>query len=506
LTNLSVSSRFAVSALANLLRAGLAFITTVIIARVFGPEMYGDYAFLMGTFVATMGLLTLGTASAFQTFMSQKERGKIFVISYAGWQLLQILLVVLVIGIILPEEWLNQIWLGHERGTVLVAGAAVFMQQRAWRTMIQIGESKRLTQRVQMLSMAIAVVHFVLVVGFWTGGMLSIRLVFGLILAEHLIFLFVAYKVLFVSKLEGESFDGRSVLLEYVKYCSPLILYSIVGFGYEFADRWMLQNFGGSKQQGLYEVGVRFGMVSLLITASLINVFWKEIAEAKEKENLELMQKLYRKASRFLFWIGAVLAGFLIPWCEEIIRFMLGPSYAEGSLVLAIMLIVSAFGSLSQINGSMLLALGKTKAHFAFGSIFMGVSIPCSYFILASKDAYLPGLQLGSIGLAAKMLVFVILHANIVSRWISRDYGWKFDWAYQVIALGGALGLGWLSFELVEALNSYISVNLFFKGGLTLLLYGGVMGMMTWQMPWIAGTSRQDIKSYYFRFINLRFL
>ena len=506
MTDLSVSSRFAVSVLANLLRAGLAFVTTVIIARAFGPEMYGDYAFLIGSFVATMSLLNLGTSNAFQTFMSQKERGKIFVISYAGWQLLQILLVVLVIGIILPEVWLSQIWLGHERSMVLLAGAAVFMQQPAWRTMIQIGESKRLTQRVQVLSAAIAVVHFVLVIGFWIGGMLSIRVVFGLILAEYSIFLFVAYKVLFVSKLEEESFDGRSILHEYVKYCSPLILYSIMGFGYEFADRWMLQNFGGSKQQGLYEIGYRIGMFSLLITASLLNIFWKEIAEAKEKENLELMQKLYRKASRFLFWLGAVLAGFLIPWCEEIILLMLGPSYSEGSLVLGIMLLVSAFTSLSQINGSMMLALGKTKAHFAFGSIFMGVSIPCSYFILASKDAYLPGLQLGAIGLATKLLVLVILHANIVSRWISRDHGWKFDWTYQVIVLGGALGLGWLSFELIEALSSYLSVNLFFKGGLMLLLYGGVVGVMTWQMPWVAGTSRQGIKSYYFRFINLRFL
>jgi hypothetical protein len=157
---------------------------------------------------------------------------------------------------------------------------------------------------------------------------------------------------------------------------------------------------------------------------------------------------------------------------------------------------------LAQINGSILLASGKTKAHFAFGSIYMGVSIPCSYFLLASKDAYLPGLQMGSLGLAVKMLVFVILHVNVVSWWISRDHGWQFDWTYQVIALGGALGLGWLSFELI----SFFPISLFFKGGLTLLLYCGFMGIMIWQVPWIAGTSRQDIKSYYFRFIKLRFL
>jgi O-antigen/teichoic acid export membrane protein len=265
----------------------------------------------------------------------------------------------------------------------------------------------------------------------------------------------------------------------------------------------MLQNFGGSKQQGLYEIGYRLGAFSLLITASLLHIFWKEIAEAKEQNNLELTQKLYCKASRFLFLLGAIVSGFLIPWSEEIVWLMLGPSYAEGAPILVIMLIFSAFASVAQINGSMLLASGKTKAHLAFGSIFMVISIPCSYFILASKNAFFPGLQLGSLGLAFKMLVFLIVHVNVVSWWISRDYGWKFDWAYQVVALGCSLGLGWLSFACVESLQIVASSNLFLGGGLALLLYFGFVGTMIWWMPWVAGTSRQEIKSYVFRIFRL---
>jgi O-antigen/teichoic acid export membrane protein len=458
---------------------------------------------LLGSFVAAMSLMDMGTSNAFQTFMSQKERGKMFVLSYAGWQSLQILLGLLVVGIILPEEWLNRIWLGHERGLVLLALAAVFMQRQAWRTMIQIGESKRLTYKVQILNVSIAVVYLLLVVGLWLGGMLSVRLAFGLILVEYIVFLIVACKVLSVFKLEGESLKGRSMLREYARYCSPLILYSIIGFGYEFADRWMLQNFSGSKQQGLYEVGYRFGAVSLLITASLLHIFWKEIAEAKEKGNLDLMQKLYSKASRFLFSLGAILAGLFFPWSEDIIRLSLGSSYVGGSSVLVLMLIFSAFASLAQINGSMLLASGKSKAHVVFGIIFMGISIPCSYFILASEDAYLPGLQLGSLGLAVKMLVFLILHVNVVSWWISRDHGWKFDWIYQVIALGGALGFGWLSFQCVENLSLLVSINLFFQAGLMLLLYCGFVGMMMWWMPWVAGVSRQEVKNFMFKVFKL---
>ena len=502
----SITSRFTVSVLANILRGGLVFITIIIIARVLGPADYGDYAFLLGSFVAIKGLLNMGVSSAFQTFISQKARGKMFVASYVAWQLAQFLLVIIIVSIILPDGWLDKIWLGHERNLVLLAFGAVFMQQQAWQTLVQIGESKRLTHRVQVLNIAIAGAHFLLVIGFWMGGLLSVHLVFGLTLFEYLVSLAVAYKVLSVSSLEGEPFDGRSVLAEYAEYCTPLILYSILGFGYQFADRWMLQNFGGAIEQGLYEVGFRFGAVSLLITASLLNIFWKEIAEAKENENWELMQKLYRKVSRFLFTVGAVLTGFLVPWSEEIIRIMLGASYMSGAPVLAIMLVHAVFNSVAQVNGSMLLASSKTGTHLILGSILMAISIPMAYFFLAPQDAWLPGLGLGSMGMALKMILFVVLYVNVISWWIARSHGWKFYWAYQVVALGGALSLGWLSFELVDILNGFLQMNLFFKSGLTFLIYCGFAGAMIWRMPWVAGASRQEIKAFTAQFFKLSWI
>ena len=499
MSNRSISSRFLVSALANFLRGGLSFITTIIIARDFGPKEYGDYAFLLGTFVGVMSLLDLGTSSAFQTFVSQKERGKMFLLSYAGWQLLQVLLALLFIGLIIPDTWFEKIWLGHEKKLVLLVLVAVFMQQSVWKTMVQIGESKRLTHRIQLTNLSIAIVHLLLVIGCWIGGFLSVQLVFGLIFVEYLIFVTIAYKILFISKLKNEVFDFRLTLKEYVRYCSPFILYSIVGFSYEFADRWLLQNYGGSIQQGIYEVGFRFGMVSLLVTISLQNIFWKEIAEANENKNYERMKKIYHKASRFLFSLGAFLGGFLILWSEEIIKLMLGASFIEGSSVFAVMLIFAAFRSLGLLNASMLLATCETKVHVTIGIIWMGLSIVASYFILASQNAYLPGLQLGSLGLAIKMLLFAILNANIVSWWICRSQGWKLDCMYQIVVLGGVLSCGWFSFELVQVINNLVVFNLFFKGLLTLFFYCGFVATIIWWMPSILGVSRQEVKDFFLK-------
>ena len=197
----SISSRFVATVIANLLRGGLNFFATMAIARVLGPEVYGDYAFLLASFIATMNLLDMGTSNAFKTFLFQKKQGKMFVLSYAVWQLLQIFIILLIIGVVLPKSWLGQLWLGQEKNLILFGFAALFIQQKAWQTLTQIGEAERLTHRVQILNVSIAAVHLILIIGFWVGGILSINVIFGLILTEYLFFLPVAYKVLFVSKL-----------------------------------------------------------------------------------------------------------------------------------------------------------------------------------------------------------------------------------------------------------------------------------------------------------------
>ena len=125
--NPSLKSRFIVSLFSNIFRGAVSFLTGLVIARGLGPENYGDFFFLLGCFMASRQLLDLGSSQAFYTFMSQKPRGKIFVASYAGWQLVQFLIPLLFIGLLVPGEWVEQIWVGQERTLVVLAFAAVYM-------------------------------------------------------------------------------------------------------------------------------------------------------------------------------------------------------------------------------------------------------------------------------------------------------------------------------------------------------------------------------------------
>ena len=119
-----------------------------------------------------------------------------FLAVYVGWQLVQFFLPLLFIGLIFPENWVGVIWVGQDRELVLLSFAAVFMQQQGWYAMIQIGESTRSTDRVQIMNVSIALAHLLIICTLWIVDLLSLKLLFTIIIFEYLVAISVAYKVL----------------------------------------------------------------------------------------------------------------------------------------------------------------------------------------------------------------------------------------------------------------------------------------------------------------------
>ena len=496
LAEMSVGRRIIISLLSNFIRGGLSFLTGVFIARGLGPYEYGNYVFLIGTFIALQQLLDMGTARAFFTFISQRKRGRGFIKLYLLWQLAQFLLVIFVIAIFLPDSWISSIWMDQNRTLVLASFSAVFLQHGAWNTIILIGEANRLTQKVQVLWLNLVAIHFVVVLALWSLGLLSLSLLFTLIIIEYLAGLLLAEKILSVRTWEEVPFVYKSVFREYIVYCAPLVIYSWLDFFKEFADRWLLQNFGGPLEQGFYGVGQHFALVCSLFTIAIHKILWKEIAEAREKQDLERVRMLYKRATNFLLTASAGLSGFFVPWSQEIIELLLGVSFLGGASALAIMLIMPIHQSMTQITGALYLASHKTKEQTIIKIIFMVIHIPVTYFVLASGDEWIPGFGLGSYGMALKMVILQIISVNIMVWWISRDYGWKYDWSSQFIIISMMFSSGWVCHEIVIALGEVLPINMFFQFGIALLVYFSMVGWFVWRNPQLAGMTLEDFRGF----------
>jgi O-antigen/teichoic acid export membrane protein len=491
----SVRARFFFTVGANILRSGVSFITGMLVARWLGPDSYGRMAFLVGTMIAVPQLLDMGSSSAFFTFMSQRSRSKRFVSSFYIWLGIQFLIPLVVIGALLPQRWLGLLWRGEPRGLVVMAFVAVFLQNTVWPVVQQAGESQRQTRWVQAIGVGIAAAHLVGALLLWRLGRLGLYAIFGLIALEYLFAAFIAHKKYQYAPAAGNSLQeasSRHQLRSFLRYCYPLIPYTWIGFGYVFADDWLLQTYGGSVQQAYYAVASQFSAIALLATTSILRIFWKEIAEAHHKGDHDRATTLYRKVSRLLFLVGATVAGFFMPWTTDLLRLVVGASYVGGATTMAIMFLYPVHQSMGQIGGTMLYATERVSVTVITGIVFMLASMVVTYFVLAPSDARVPGLGFASEGLAIKMVVMQVIQVNVVAYIIARASGRAFDWVYQPISLFACIGLGWLAHS-VAVLFAGSQGSLPIAMATAGLLYSASIATLVYALPSLAGLTRSEI-------------
>jgi O-antigen/teichoic acid export membrane protein len=254
------------------------------------------------------------------------------------------------------------------------------------------------------------------------------------------------------------------------------------------ADRWLLQHFGGAREQGFFGVAQQFANVSLLATASVLNVFWKEVAEAHARGDRARVEGLYRNVRRTLYFTAAWTSCLVVPYSRELLAWTVGQDFRGAALCLALMLLYPVHQTQGQVQGTFFYAVGETRVHALLGLAFMGVSVPVTWFMLASSSAGVPGLGLGAVGIAVKLVGLQVIAVTVSAVVIARRQGWRADLAFQ----GGLLVL---LVVLGVACRGLVDVVV---GGHALTpaaavagagLYSAVSLALVWQRPGVAGLS-----------------
>ncbi len=492
----SLQVRFLTTFITNILRAGISFVAGLVIARTLGPSEYGNFNFLMGSFTSLATFADMASSSAFYTFISQRKRGKRFFLYYGGWVLFQLLFLLLIV-LFLPNSIRLKIWLGHPFELVFLALIAGFAMNQLWRFAAQIGESIRDTLGVQIRNLGLAMVYLVCLVVLAALKVMSVRNLFILNLFLYLLFsALYAWRIHQTGTLSEEvDEDIKTILSEFNSFCSPLVIYTGLGILYSFADYWLLQKFGGSVQQGYYAIGARFSVLSLIFTASMLQVFWKEIAEANSRGNMERVRLIYHRVSRSLFFTGAMISSIMIPFSREILVLLLGPPYEAAWLPLSLMLIFTVHQSMGQIAGALFYATGKTTTQSYIGVFFMAISISTAYILLSPRSGIIPGLHLGAIGLAIKMVICQLVCVNISAFFVSRYISASFDWGHQIYVMLLLLPMGFLSKIFVQQM---FLVAFFQQKSILIIVFSGffylvMIALLVFFSPSIAGLNSDQI-------------
>lgn len=442
------------------------------------PAEYGNYQFLFSIFVAILTFANLNTQNGYFTFISQKKESFLFYRDYIIWEFIQIFIVlIIVLGIYFTN--IVDLFLNQDITLIILALFAVYGTKNIRELITNTFESKRMTTFYLKSTFIINVLNLFLIVIFAINDMLNVSIIFTFIILEFFLYLLIAIIVFFKRKDEfienGKAYDFKLNFNRYFKYAKPLFFISLVAATYLFLERWLLQKYGGAEQQAYLALAIQFSTIILILTTSILKIFWKEVAEHIADKNFEVLENIFKNAIENIFIITSLISIFFIVNAKEIILFIYGEKYLPGVIVFMLISFYTIHQTLGQLYGTFMLASEETKSYSYVSIFFSIIAIPLMFISVAPKDIY--GFDLGAMGIGIVMVIVQLLSVNTLGYVIKRKFGFKsiFLFQFKYLIIFGILN------ALIYTLLKILDINIF----ITLLIQLFVLALIVFKLYFI---------------------
>jgi O-antigen/teichoic acid export membrane protein len=493
----SLKKRYFAKLSANFVGFAISLVTEAVVPRGLGPRAYGDFSFLSNFFTQIVGFLDMGTATCFYTKLSQRQQdfGLVsFYLSLTGLICFLIFVIVAFVHVtgiypkILPDQHIFYIYL---------AAASVIL---AWfvQTLNNMADAYGVTVSTEIARIIQKGLGVALVVALFLTGQLNLTHFFYY---QYFISIFIAFAFAWIMQRNDHSLlrswllpwnKIKAYIKEFYGYSRPFFIVALAGLIISFLDRWMLQIFGGSLEQGFYALSYKIGAVCFLFTGAMTQLIMREFAIFFDKKDIHGMARLFRRYVPMLYAISAYFACFIAVQSSEVTYIMGGANFAQANLAVMVMAIYPIHQTYGQLSTAVFLATGQTGLYCTIAIVFTLIGLPLTYFLIAPTD--IMGLNAGASGLAIKMVVIQFIGVNVQLYFNARLLGLNF-WRYfghQVVSIGALVTLAVLTGLIIDTfikIKDSILISFIINGILYSILVAGLLVVF----PIVFGLNRNDL-------------
>jgi O-antigen/teichoic acid export membrane protein len=311
----------------------------------------------------------------------------------------------------------------------------------------QIGESRRDTKYVQFINFFATFLTFIVIKSLIINNYGSPKNFYGvssiIMVIFSAIYLHRSFRMYPIPRTLKDSY--KSIYQEYKQYCKPLITMLFISTFAVYIDLWLLNTFWGADQQGYFFLAKKYTAIIIVITTSIIQVLWKEVAEASELKQYNKVKIIYVRYLKIIYYVICVFSMFLIPYSREVINITVGNDYTKAIVPFSIFLLYPLQQTIGQVNGVIFYANGYTKTLAKIGIITSIVGLLSSASIIYAKKYLIFLDQNGAATIALKTVIVGIITANLSSYFLANKLGIKFAWLYQYTYIAVLIPLAYLS-------------------------------------------------------------
>jgi O-antigen/teichoic acid export membrane protein len=505
----SLRRRYIAKLSTNVFNLGLAFVVMAIVPRALGPADMGRVEFITTCMAAVFNLVSFSLPAAYfawlaQTEASQERGATIIVLGISSF---------LFAGVALTAGFLHFAGLGPYlwpdiSGSILLHGICFAGLTFLLLVPTSLADARAYTVPLEIGRISISLVRTVVLAAVFYFAALNIHSYF--VIQNVFLLIFILGLGLWLFRRRSGAIqttfsrEDRQVFSAFCwKYIKPLIPYTMISLGYTYADRWLLQLAGGAAEQGFYGFSYRFASVAFIFTSAMTPVIMRDFGVAWASKDFPRLRSLMGRA-RLLVAVAAMIAAFLCCNARAIVLLFGGPSFKYAIIPFSLMALYPIHQTFGQLTGGFLYAVSRTDIISIAGGLTMVLSIPITYFLVATPSMPIPGLALGAIGFSAKMVALQVIHVNIylyiVTRILRESYRPWLAFQFKIIgvtflpAFLASLASRQIPLALASRLSFFSAENLLLAQQLLVscILTGGMYGLLSFYFPESLGLKRED--------------
>ncbi len=496
----SLKKRYAAKLSTNLVGMIIGVLTQSIIPRGLGPTAYGDFSFLSNFFSQVLPLFTLGTDTAFYTKLCQRQDEFELLSFYARVIAMSIAGIFTFVAISEFTGASHTLWI-HQTIFFVCFAAGWGVLNMLINMLTMIGDAYCLTVSIEISRIIIRSIGLCAIVFIFFTNHLTLTSFFGyecgirIVIVIGFLFVINRDRRLFYQHWKLSRHQMKNYLSEFYKYTHPLFVYTVIGMVLGILDRWMLQKFGGSVQQGFFGLSFQIATVCFLFTSAMTSLITREFSIAYGKNDMASVASLFRRYLPLFFSVAAFFACFASVQADIITRIFGGRQFAGAFLPVMIMALYPIHQTYGQLVGAIFFASGETKLYRNILIFFNSLGLPFSYVILAHSEWF--GFRQAATGLAIKFVILQFLSVNSLLFFSTRLLKLSFIkyLGHQVVCMG-CLGAAALFSEAIILQIVTLKGNVIFHFVASGLLYTGFVMTLAYLWPVIFGLSRGDIASF----------
>lgn len=504
----TLARRYGFKLLANMASVPVYLVMEAILPRALGPQMYGNYSFATTLFQQLSGFLDMGTSTCFYNALSRRRDET----ALAGFYL-RVSLAVAVVSLLAA---LLMLW--PRVGGLLMPGVPLWLAPLAafwafltwWsRVLRSMNDALGATIPSELARTSISLLAVVLLGLLFWGDLLTIGSLFA---QQYLMLGATALAFWLVSRrhwrergvplaLRPDRRQLRAYGREFFEYSHPLFVQALFSFFMLTAERWLLQWFDGSAQQGFFALSQKVSMACFLFVSAMTPLVMRELSIAWGQKDVSAMGRLLTRFAPLFYGVAAYFSCFTLAEGAALVDFFGGAEFAAAILPVQIMALYPLHQAYGQLAGSVFHATGRTHVLRNLAALECVYGFAAAWFLLA--PAHLGGLGLGATGLAVKTVVVQCVTVNLylwlASRFIPFDF-WR-NTAHQILCVATLLALAFGAREATLLLATALAgtggpgvldgVARFFASG---VLYTVLTGGLCLLAPGLLGFTRRELR------------